>query len=283
MSPTSTPSEDTATATPAPPAQSGGGGNSNSNSNSNSRRNRNGNSRNNNRSNNNSATTVQSTEGSSFEGGCPDVNAVVGLRTEKINKKVPFSVFTERLADYVITELKHASDIELSIRVLADPYQGFVERHKPQPLMFENPSFDEKYMQQERIKSYIVRENTLKDNVIKVYGLIWRQCTSALQAVIKGTNGYTIRSRGHDMIWLLEQIQSVTSGVDVKANAHVVLYDAMSALFNMRQQANESNDRYTERFKANVQTVDLAKGGHICSYHTSYWNAKTTMTPQQKK
>ena len=64
------------------------------------------------------------------------------------------------------------------------------------------------------------------------------------------------------MIWLLEQIQSVTSGVDVKSNAHVVLYDAMSALFNMRQQADESNDRYTERFKANVQTVDLAKGGH---------------------
>ena len=83
--------------------------NSSSNSNNNSRR---GNI--NNRSNNN--TTVQSSDGALFEGGCPEINGVVGLRTEKINKKVPFSVFTEILADYVITELRHSSDIELSIR-----------------------------------------------------------------------------------------------------------------------------------------------------------------------
>ena len=83
----------------------------NNNNNTNSRRNNRNN--NNSRSNNNN-TTVLSSDAASFEGGCPEINGVVGLRTEKINKKVPFSVFTEILADYVITELRHASDIDRS-------------------------------------------------------------------------------------------------------------------------------------------------------------------------
>ena len=34
----------------------------------------------------------------------------------------------------------------------------------------------------------------------------------------------------------------------------------------MRQQSSESNDHYVERFNANVQTLNLAKGGHFfCS------------------
>jgi len=65
---------------------------SNSNGNSRSRRN-------NNRSSNSSSTTVQSTYGTSFEGPCPEIGAVLGLRSEKITKKVPFSVFVEKLGN----------------------------------------------------------------------------------------------------------------------------------------------------------------------------------------
>ena len=103
--------------------------------------------------------------------------------------------------------------------------------------------------------------------MIKTYGLVWRQCTSALQAVIKGIDMYTVKSRSHDMIWLLNQIKSIDSGVDVKMNPHLVLFESMAALFGMRQQANESNYRYTQRFKANVQTVELTKGGHMFISH----------------
>ena len=51
--------------------------------------------------------------------------------------------------------------------------------------------------------------------------------------------------------------------MDVKANSHDTLFDALQTLFNMRQQKNESNDHYLERFNSNVHTVDMAKGGHI--------------------
>ena len=76
-------------------------------------------------SNRNTTPQVQSSDGTSFEGACPDVGAVIGLRTEKMTKKVPFAIFKEKLADYVIRSIKYGSDIEECIRQLQDPTVGF--------------------------------------------------------------------------------------------------------------------------------------------------------------
>ena len=87
-------------------------------------------------------------------------------------------------------------------------------------LTFPEPSFDNRYLQQERIKAFVSRENILKDICIKIYGLVWRHCTSSLQAVIKDFDGYTVKSKKHDLIWLLQQIKKATLGVEVKTNPH---------------------------------------------------------------
>jgi len=196
------------------------------------------------------SVTAQGTDSESFEGACADVGDVMGLRTEKITKKVPFSVFQSKMTDYVFTTIRYDSDVERTLRYFEDPVKHFADLHKPSPLTKKDPSFDEKFMQQERIKAFVSRENMLRDNCIKVFGLVWRQCTSALQAVVKGEEGYTERSSKHDLIWLLEKIKQVTSGVDVKANRYVVLLSSLQNLLNMKQQDNESNDQYVERFKS---------------------------------
>ena len=77
--------------------------------------------------------------------------------------------------------------------------------------MVDDPSFDENYIQQIRLKAYVDRVNVLKENCVKVYGLIWGQCTNALQAVIKGDDDYRHNANSHDLIWLLEKIKQVTS------------------------------------------------------------------------
>ena len=111
------------------------------------------------------------------------------------------------MADYVISNHKYGSDIEQAIRKLRDPMEGFVDLHKPPPLTVKDPTFDDKLIQQERIKSYISRENALKDNTTKVYGIVWRQCTSALQAIVKRSDEYEDRARRHDLIWLLKELK----------------------------------------------------------------------------
>ena len=58
----------------------------------------------------------------------------------------------------------------------------------------------------------------------------------------KGIDNYNVKSRSHDMVWLLNQIKIITAGVYVKMNPHLVLYESIVSLFNMKQQVNESND-----------------------------------------
>ena len=166
-----------------------------------------------------------------------------------------------------------------------DPFIGFGSCHEPEPLVDgENAPFGEKWLFQERLKAYVSRENQLKDNIVKVYGLVWRQCTSALQAVLKGHEGYTLCATTHDLVWILTEIKKVVSGVDVKANSHDTLFDALQTLFNMRQQQNESNDHYLERFNSNVHTVDMAKGGHIfCSHELIECEDQDSITDHKKK
>ena len=103
----------------------------------------NSNSRGNNRNRN---INIQSSESVTFEGACPDIGAVAALCTEKINKKVPFAVFAEKVADYVITNYKYRSDVENTIRELTDPFSDFSLLHKPAPLTVAEPSFDEKHL-----------------------------------------------------------------------------------------------------------------------------------------
>ena len=206
----------------------------------------------------------------------------MGLRTKKFNKNVPFAIFKDKFADYVIRSIKYGIYIENCIRQLEDPMVGLETKHMPTPLTTETPNFDQKFMQQERLKAYVIRENAMKDNFVKVYGVIWGQCSSALQAVIKDDTDYRQKSTSHDLVWMLKQIKKITSGIDVKANPYMTLVDALLSLLNMRQQSSESNDHYVERFNANVQTLNLAKGGHIFA-HVSFFNAKMMMISPKLK
>ena len=53
------------------------------------------------------------------------------------------------------------------------------------------------------------------------------------------------------------------AGVDTKAKTRNKFYDSISTLYPMHQCNIESNYSYLNRFKENVQTVELAKGTHI--------------------
>ena len=97
------------------------------------------------------------------------------FKDRKVTKKVPFSVFVEKIAGHVITNVKYGIDNEACIRKVQYPFIDFESRHKPEPLVDgENAPFGDKWLFQERLKAYVSRENQLQDNIVKVYGLVWR-------------------------------------------------------------------------------------------------------------
>ena len=76
------------------------------------------------------------------------------------------------------------------------------DKHKPKKLDDAADQI-EKDIQRERIKQFVSREYVLRSNMEKLYGLLWGQCSSALQATIKGINEYEDKSDDFDIIWLL--------------------------------------------------------------------------------
>ena len=111
-----------------------------------------------NRNSNNRSDVNQSSDSTTFEGACPEIGAVIALRTETIKKREPYAVFTDKLADYVITTMKHGSDVERCIRHLVDPMEGFKEKYEPPPLLDPNPPFNLCFLLEERLKACVKRE-----------------------------------------------------------------------------------------------------------------------------
>ena len=46
-----------------------------------------------------------------------------------------------------------------------------------------------------KIKAYVAGEEVLKNNISKVHAIVWGQCTSNLQAVIKGDNDFETKNK----------------------------------------------------------------------------------------
>ena len=198
-----------------------------------------------------------------YEGDTPDVGAVLALKYEKFHKKVPFSQFVEKVYGYVLSNFKDGGDMKAVFKDFKDPLVALQTIHMPTAI--DNPNEIQKEIQKERIKQYVSREVNIRRNTEKAFGIIWGQCSLALQADIKGNSRYEEKSAMFDVLWLLIELKKAVSGIDDKVNSHLTLHEAVAALYKMKQGQSESNEHYLERFKANINTVELAKGDHIFS------------------
>ena len=57
----------------------------------------------------------------------------------------------------------------------------------------------------------------------KIYGIVFGQFTPSLQSVMKGFFDYENKSNYCDCLWLMEEVNKITSGVDVKENPRMSL------------------------------------------------------------
>ena len=115
----------------------------------------------------------------------------------------------------------------------------------------------------EKVKVYVSGLSHLSRNIEKVYGIVWGQCSSALQAKIKSVSGYHEKSSTLDCLWLLQELKKATSGINAKADPVDTIIDAYYIIFRMRKGPTEANDSYMERFRANIDTVELAQGQNV--------------------
>ena len=208
---------------------------------------------------------VQSSTTSDFEGATTKLNAILALRSENVNKKVNYDRFLEKLAIYVINELKNGdSIIEITRNPNAKIIEDFQKENKPEELSDEDKkSTVDIEIHKEEIKEYVKDLKQIKTNLKKIYGIVFGNCTESVQTMTRTDSEYEQKSKIFDHAWLLQKVKTIVSGLDTKVNLRVSLHDVIINFMLLKQFGNETNEAYHSRFKSMVETLKIAGGEHI--------------------
>ena len=229
-----------------------------------------------------SITSVIQDVDRSFEGKTLGIGGILALKTEKVAKNVPSETFRELFVEYLMKELERPRDVIAIVRDMIDPKPIFIKRYTIKDLTADKEkSTTKKAMHTKQINLFVERLDKIDENMDKIFSYIWDQCTSGLQSAIIGMDEYEDKSSECDVIWLLEQLKLVTSGIDKTTDKYGNLIKTIMTLFTMRQGDTESNDGFLRRFKSNVQSFELAGGEHL--FHGEKLEGTLTTDKEKKE
>ena len=135
-----------------------------------------------------------------FEGDIKEIGAVIGLQIDKFHKKVPFDIFIEKVMNYVITNFKNGGDLKPLFRKLTNPKEAFEKKHKIKDLR-ESPTDIDRSIHAEKIKQYIKKEEILDNNMEKLFGVVWGQCSTMLHTYLKSLSDFEDKADNLDVLW----------------------------------------------------------------------------------
>ena len=134
-------------------------------------------------------------------------------------------------------------------------------------LYFQHP--DEKELEASRakrllfeakIKLYFQREQDMTSSLDRIFALVWVQCSQGLTSALKHTKDFQGKQDSCDVIWLLQQVKELTSGIDYKTNKFYRYQQAMLKFWTIKQGQYESTDAFFTRFNSTYQTLEFAGG-----------------------
>ena len=91
-----------------------------------------------------------------YEGECEKVGAILGLRSERLHKKVSYEQFIEKLCNYIVQAYADGADIKVLLMKGRDPIEAYEDKFMPSPLSNEdkdNPVKDA--ILKEEIKQFV--------------------------------------------------------------------------------------------------------------------------------
>ena len=261
--PSDTPSEEGKTEDTPPPTARGANANEQQQDTSNDEGRRN--NRNNNREHRDNENRNNSISGTSkdFEGGKPELKAVLALAGEQVTLKKTFDAFRETLSEHIVREYNNGSNVVSVIKYMEDPMVAF-KNDEPTDLTEEQKKSTTKVRMHNRlVDKYVDRQIDLEENLKRIYILIWGQCTHTLKTYVQSMENYDAKSKAYDVLWLLKQLKPSVSGIDTKADKFKTLWLVLKKVVNMKQGQNEDCDDFYSRVKSNFEQLTLAGGEHV--------------------
>ena len=201
-----------------------------------------------------------------FKGSTPEIGATLSLPNERVPTDKGFEFFQDELETYILKELKNPTDVVTLVTDLVDPTQNFLNN-------MPKPAFDatqaaadpmKKAVNDQMAKQFAQRIDALRTNIAKVYGLVWGQCTTGLQAEIKSEDDYNTKASAYNTLWLLKTVKKKSSGVATRGNKYLNMLNVLTHFFrDTIQGRNESEDTWYRRFKAECDTLEVADLGYV--------------------
>jgi hypothetical protein len=219
-----------------------------------------------NRTSSRSNHTTSGTAEKNFSGKEPSIGSVLGLRSEKIDKKSTFDIFRKHLVNYIERTFDEASDVVDIVKYQEDPSDSFEKEHLPKSRTakeLEDPVT--KTIQDQEVKMFLTRKNKLRTNINKIWGLIMGQCSNSLSSVVENSKDFREHDKKNDVLWLLKEVKQITSGLDMKCNKRFMYHEALTILITMRQGETETLDSWMNRVESNCQNLIMAGGEHVLS------------------
>ena len=130
-----------------------------------------------------------------------------------------------------------------------------------------------------QIKQYVFKRSMLRQNMIRLYGIILGQCLPTLQSELEGNPVYSTHSPTYECLWILTKIKMCTSVIGHKYNGYYYEFMVMRVILCLRQGQDETTEAYYWRFEASISTYELEK----CTATTHVELNKTYITVNQIK
>jgi hypothetical protein len=109
-------------------------------------------------------------------------------------------------------------------------------------------------------QAYHKRVDNMKDNMYKLYSIVWGQCTSSLQEELQGLEDFELKDFDFDVKWLLQSIQLTSAGIDkCTININESVFAAVHKFYTFKQQESENCDAYLVRYTALLDSLQLAE------------------------
>ena len=142
------------------------------------------------------------------------------------------------------TTIEQMEKYEIPMPLEPDNY-GTEDENKTEALIFEK-----------QINRYILREELLNNNITKVFSLVWGQCTDTLKAKLESTNNWKDIQKNKDALQLLKEIKNIIFKFEDESYPMHSLFKANESVYLIKQQEDESNVKYYERFCNAVEAAE---------------------------
>ena len=116
------------------------------------------------------------------------------------------------------------------------------------------------------IDLYVKNENTFDQNMVRLYYLIWNQCTEELKQRLQGEDTFEVMKNGQQAIELLNLVKMIYFKFDTMKYTPVAIHMSVRKFYLCRQDRNMSNQAYYDKL-LNAYNVVKTYNGNIGEHY----------------